>query len=84
MLFGRLEIEDCNTKAMGSCMIPGVHECPWSAKCTMGTCFCSKGYCGRGNQCVFRTCQLGGVPPPYEAGQLVRGPSRPGMGCSSV
>ena len=23
--------QECQTKAMGTCMIPGVHECPWLA-----------------------------------------------------
>ncbi|CAK9076225.1 unnamed protein product [Durusdinium trenchii] len=63
--------EACDTKAMGSCMVPGVNECPWNAKCTLGTCFCSKGYCGQGSMCKFRTCALGGQPEPYVAGNLV-------------
>eukprot|EP00435_Cladocopium_sp_Y103_P029172 s2801_g7.t1 len=64
--------EACDTKAMGTCMIPGVNECPWSSKCTMGTCFCSKGYCGVDSTCKFRTCTLGAQPPPYVAGNLVQ------------
>lgn len=64
--------EACDNKAMGTCMIPGVNECPWSSKCTMGTCFCSKGYCGVDSTCKFRTCTLGAQPPPYVAGNLAQ------------
>ncbi|CAJ1342879.1 unnamed protein product [Effrenium voratum] len=63
--------DDCPSKGVGSCMIPGVDECTWSSKCKLGTCFCSKGYCAEGSQCKLRTCALGARPPPYVADSLV-------------
>jgi len=65
--------EGCGTKAMGTCMIPGVNMCPWSSVCLIGTCFCSKGYCGQESECKFRICELGAQPAPYVPGDLVSG-----------
>ncbi|OLP88707.1 Cytochrome c-type heme lyase [Symbiodinium microadriaticum] len=64
--------EDCGSKGVGSCMIPGAQMCPWSAKCTLGSCFCRKGYCARGQECKFRTCQLGARPPKHAVSNSAR------------